>query len=52
MVRDSLNCKNKIGRYIGRAPVYFNKAKLHEVANFVKVQAGVPFINPKNFGLE
>jgi len=52
MVRNSLNCKNKVGRYVGRTPVYRNKAKITEVANFVKVQVGIPFVNPKNFGLD
>ena len=51
MVKASLATKNKIGDYFGMVPVYFNKAKITEVANFVKVQAGIPFVRPELHGL-
>ena len=47
MVKLSMATKNKIGDYFGKPPVYFNNAKPQEVANFVKIRAGIPFVKPE-----
>ena len=51
MVKISIKLKNKVGDYFGRAPIYFNKAKIGEVDNYVKVAAGVPFVRAELHGL-
>ncbi len=45
-VRYSMKNGEEIGDYVGANPVYVNKAKPHEPAEFVKVKAGVPFVKP------
>ena len=47
----SIEKGEKIGKYIGATPVYFNKAGRLEVANFAKVKAGIPFVRTELHGL-
>ena len=50
MVKASLATKNKIGDYFGKVPAYFNRAKIGEVDDFVKVQSGIPFVRAELHG--